>query len=131
MASFRPAEHLRQRREFERAYNVGTKVSGRFMTIFAVGNESGAARLGIAATRKIGRAVIRNRAKRRARELFRLHKPRASCDFVVIPRRQFVDAGFPSLEREFTSLVERLCRSQRATITQSRGADRRGAHPGV
>jgi ribonuclease P protein component len=130
-SSFRPAEHVRQRREFERAYTAGAKVSGRFMTLFAVPNERGMARLGIAATRKMGGAVVRNRAKRRARELFRQHKPHACCDFVVIPRREFVDAAFPSLEREFTALVERATRASGRTRPEPRRARRATAHPRV
>ena len=120
MASFRPAEHVRQRRDFERAYKSGAKVSGRFMTLFAVANNAGRPRLGVAATRKMGRAVIRNRAKRRARELFRQHKPQACCDFVVIPRREFIDAAFPTLEREFSSLVDRAARASRVTTPERR-----------
>jgi ribonuclease P protein component len=130
-SSFRPAEHVRLRREFERAYATGAKVSGRFMTLFAVANEWGTSRLGIAATRKLGGAVIRNRAKRRARELFRQHKPHACCDFVVIPRREFVDAAFPNLEREFTALLERVSRAPGRAASEPRRARRPPRHPGV
>ena len=129
MASFRPGEHVRHRRDFERVYKSGVKLSGRFMALFAVPNEVGRPRLGVAATRKLGRAVVRNRAKRRARELFRQHKPQAGCDFVIIPRRDFVDAAFPSLAREFSALVERVARALRVPPTEPRGAGSASAHP--
>ncbi|HXG88436.1 MAG TPA: ribonuclease P protein component [Vicinamibacterales bacterium] len=105
--TFRPAEHIRKRADFEQAYDAGARVSGRFMTVFVRANTDGHARLGIAATRKIGGAVIRNRAKRLTRELFRQHKPVVALDIVVIPRREFLDAPYPSLEREFGVLLER------------------------
>jgi ribonuclease P protein component len=106
-ARFRPAEHIRRRADFEQAYNTGARVSGRYMTVFVRATNEPEARLGVAATRKIGGAVVRNRAKRLVRELFRQSKPAASLDIVVVPRREFVDAPFPSLEHEFSLLVER------------------------
>jgi ribonuclease P protein component len=111
LATFRPAEHVRRRADFERVYADGVKVSGRFMTVFVRRSGQTPARLGIAATRKIGGAVVRNRAKRLTRELFRHHKPAAGCDVVVVPRREFPDAPYTSLEREFSALLERADRS--------------------
>ena len=107
MASFRPAEHVRKRAEFELIYQTGFKRSGRLMTLFTKERESGVARLGIAATRKIGGAVARNRAKRVVREVFRHHKPAGAIDVVVIPRRELVDASYERVEAEFQSLLHR------------------------
>jgi len=134
--TFRPAEHIRRRADFESAYNLGVKVNGRFMTMFARPNAGEHARLGIAATRKIGGAVIRNRAKRLTRELFRSHKPRAGLDIVVVPRREFVDAPYPTLEREFKGLLERARNSgpsvgpRPARVGGAAGA-RRARRPGA
>lgn len=104
---FRAAEHIRRRTDFERIYQDGLKLSGRYMMIFSRRTEGTAPRLGIAATRKLGGAVVRNRAKRRVRELFRHHKPRTALDIVVVPRRELVDAPFANLEIEFRALLDR------------------------
>jgi ribonuclease P protein component len=109
--TFRPREHIRRRADFEAIYESGVKVSGRLMTVFVRRAPIGHARLGIAATRRIGGAVIRNRAKRRTRELFRNRKPAAALDIIVVPRREFPDAPYSSLEREFDALLERAARS--------------------
>lgn len=110
-ASWGPAEHVRKRADFELIYKTGTKRSGRLMTMFAREREAGAARLGIAATRKIGAAVARNRAKRLVREVFRHHKPAAPVDIVVVPRREMLAAPFERVEAEFTSLLNRCAAS--------------------
>jgi ribonuclease P protein component len=106
VASFRPAEHVRKRAEFELIYQTGFKRSGRLMTLFTKERADGVARLGIAATRKMGDAVERNRAKRVVRELFRHHKPAAAIDVVVIPRREMLDAPYERVEAEFRSLLQ-------------------------
>jgi ribonuclease P protein component len=112
---FRPHEHIRRRADFEAIYQAGVKVNGRLMTMFVRPNPGDHARLGIAATRKIGGAVTRNRAKRLTRELFRSHKPALAVDIVIVPRREFLDAPYASLEREFDALLQRAAKSGRAS----------------
>ena len=110
MPGFAPAEHVRKRAEFERIYKTGFKRSGRLMTMFTMEREDGPARLGIAATRKMGAAVERNRAKRLVRELFRHHKPATALDVVVVPRREMLDASYDRIEAEFLSLLSKRAR---------------------
>jgi ribonuclease P protein component len=105
--TFRPAERISKRRDYTRVYETGVKHHGRLMTVFIRPSDGPEPRLGIAATRKLGPAVDRNRAKRRVRELFRHHKPDAGLDIVVVPRRELLDAPFASLEAEFRALLER------------------------
>jgi ribonuclease P protein component len=78
-----------------------------------VRNNLGHSRLGIAATRKIGSAVIRNRAKRLVRELFRQSDVPRGLDIVVIPRSEMVDAEFRTVESEFRYVLRRIGRSPR------------------
>jgi ribonuclease P protein component len=78
------------------------------MTCFALANELGTPRLGIAASQKIGNAVVRNRAKRLVRELFRSHKPLTGIDIVVIPRREMVHASWRNLEADYCAALQRL-----------------------
>ena len=121
---------MRRRPEFERAYDTGVRISGRFMTVFVVDNGGQAPRLGVAATRKMGAAVERNRAKRLARELFRRHKIDAGLDVIIVPRREMVDVPFASLEADYLAALERRGQSSRARSSrppQHRGGRRRAA----
>jgi ribonuclease P protein component len=77
------------------------------MTVFLLENDRNRPRLGIAATRKFGSAVQRNRAKRLVREVFRRHKPQAGLDIVVIPRREMLEAGFRHVEADYMSVLDR------------------------
>src|SRR6266576_356469 len=101
-------QKLRRRSEFTRVYERGTRLRGRFMTCFALPNGLDAPRLGIAASRKIGNAVMRNRAKRRVRELFRANKPLKSIDIVFVPRREMASAAWSDLEADYRAALQRL-----------------------
>ena len=65
------------------------------------------ARLGIAATRKFGGAVARNRAKRLIRDVFRRNKIAPGFDVVVIPKRVLLDVSQSAFEAEYRRLLER------------------------
>jgi ribonuclease P protein component len=101
------AERIRRRPEFEHVYKDGARIHGRFMTLFVLPNGTTTPRFGVAATRKLGSAVERNRAKRLAREMFRRHKSAAGLDIVVVPRREMLDAPFASLEADYLAVLER------------------------
>ena len=116
------AERIRHRPEFERVYHDGMRSHGRFMTVFVLPNGGAAARLGVAATRKIGSAVARNRAKRLAREVFRRRKVATGLDIVIVPRREMLDAPFTSLEADYHSTLERCGREG---VRAGRRPDRR------
>ena len=113
-------ERVRRRAEFERAYEHGLRLRGRFMTLFVAPNSSNRCRFGVAATRKLGSAVVRNRAKRLARELFRREKPPAGLDVILVPRREMLDAPFASLEVDYATTLARRDR-ERPTSRRPRG----------
>jgi len=81
------------------------------MTCFALANGLEGPRLGIAASGKIGNAVVRNKAKRRLRELFRAHKPLKSLDIVCVPRREVSQVPWIDLEADYCAALQRLERS--------------------
>ncbi len=111
---FPPGSRLRRRQDYQAVYEHGARLSGSLMTVFFLPNVLGRPRLGIAATRKIGSAVIRNRAKRRVRDLFRREQVREAMDIVVIPRRELADAPIARLEAEFRGILKRRFRASRA-----------------
>ncbi|MGE5423284.1 MAG: ribonuclease P protein component [Ignavibacteriales bacterium] len=61
--------HIKRSKEYGRVYQTGKKFVGRFMVIYLVKNGLQINRYGIVASKKVGNAVVRNRAKRRLREV--------------------------------------------------------------
>ncbi len=73
-SGFRPEDRLRGRREFLRVYQEGRRVGGRYFGLFYLRGAGGGHRLGLTVPRQVGGAVVRNRVKRRLREIFRLNR---------------------------------------------------------
>jgi ribonuclease P protein component len=67
-------------------------------------------RLGVIASRKVGNAVIRNKAKRRFREIFRKHQQELSsnCDLVIVVRSNFVKKSYQELEIQFLKACRQI-----------------------
>jgi ribonuclease P protein component len=99
---------VRRRGEFQKVFDSGTRIHGRFMTVLLLPNGRSRPRLGIVASKKLGGAVVRNRAKRLIREVFRQSSPRTlGLDAVVIPRRELLDASLSSLTHDFKTVWRR------------------------
>jgi ribonuclease P protein component len=105
--TFRPAERIRRRAEYQQIYERGARVHSRYCTMFVLGNELSIGRLGIAASRKLGGAVQRNRAKRLIREIFRRNKLAPGFDIVVVPKREVLDTSLTVLEADYRATLER------------------------
>ena len=108
--------------DFERAYTTGSRRRGALMTLFVLRTSGTQARTGVAATRKLGSAVARNRAKRLAREMLRRHKAAPGTDVVLVPRREMLDADITRIEADYLALlgVDRI--GGRAAVSKPRGS---------
>ena len=99
---------LTRSRDFEAVYRQGRSTSTRFLVLYWFPrDDDGEARLGLAVPKGVGTAVVRNRMKRRLRELWRdrLERVPAGQDYVLVVRPGLADAAEA---RGFEWLGERL-----------------------
>lgn len=94
---------LQSRREFLTIQNSGEKWSGRFLLLFTRRGTTTSIRGGFTISRRVDkRAAVRNRIRRRLREVYRLNRSRLApeFDFVVVAKGSAVRASFSELERD-------------------------------
>jgi ribonuclease P protein component len=107
---FGKGQRVRRKEDFQQVFDRSVRVSSRYFTLLLAPQAGSSVRLGIVASRKLGDAIRRNRAKRLIRELFRLNQPLpggVGIDLVVIPRRELFDAHFTALDEDFRSAWRR------------------------
>ena len=98
---------LRARRDFEALQDRGRAVSDRLLSVRYLPNGSDGDRFGISASRRVGNAVTRNRARRRVRGILRGSPGLGGADVLVILRPAGADATFAQLRDSLTrSLAE-------------------------
>jgi ribonuclease P protein component len=104
-------QRLRQRTHFLAAA-TGVKASATGFLLQAQDRrEDGPVRVGFTVSRKVGNAVVRNRVRRRLKEIVRLAPPermRPGYDYVLIGRRAALDLPFARLAEDFDRALERV-----------------------
>jgi ribonuclease P protein component len=100
--------------DFNRVFKQGRRLSvPEFTMAFRVRNSKDdqkfLPRLGLSVSRKVGNAVVRNKIKRRLREIFRLNQEKLiyGAEIVVIPRKEASNFGFFELKSKFFGLWNR------------------------
>ena len=93
---------------FRRLYATSGQANG-YLVMYARRNRSDINRIGITAGKKLGHAVVRNRVRRRLREIYRLNEDKFTpgWDIVVVARSRCIDADFRKLTRAYLSLAEK------------------------
>jgi ribonuclease P protein component len=112
---FRPSSRVRKRREYLEIQARGLRVGlAHFVLIFVARSEAARVepRLGVTASRKIGGAVQRNRAKRLVKEAFRAMRPLfpADIDLVVIVRSGLEELKLADVVREWEAARPQIAR---------------------
>ena len=99
---------LKRNHIFRRLYSTKGIANG-YLVLYARRNRLGRNEVGITVSKKLGPAVIRNRTRRRMREVYRLNENRFTpgWDIVVVARSKAVDADFGKLTAAYLSLAEK------------------------
>ena len=105
-----PAVTVNENYEFRRIYRKGKSAVSPQLVIYCQRNRRGHSRLGVSVSTKLGCAVVRNRVRRRIREIYRLNKAKMlpGYDLIVVARVRAVETDYQKLDRTYLRLLEQL-----------------------
>ncbi len=111
-------KRLAKRREFLHIYETGRKLFSKYAVIFFAANGLTHSRIGITATKKSGKANVRNRLKRWTRETYRRRREplgldACSLDIVVNVKPNAADTTFQDFSRDLGRVLERVAKETR------------------
>jgi len=99
---------LVRKSEFDAVYSTGKRRSNAHFTVFLRANELPLSRFGFSIKKALGGAMVRNRMRRRLREMVRCHREEipAGWDIVIHPKRSVAKAPFAALTAELLHLLK-------------------------
>jgi len=99
--------YLTKSEQYELVYNKGSSWMDSFLVMKALPNGLGLSRYGLSVSKRVGKAVVRNRVKRLLREILRLTPLLGGWDIVFIARSLAATADYASLKKSVTGLLSR------------------------
>ena len=101
---------IKTNHEFRRLYQKGKSAVTPFMVVYCRPNRLGHNRLGITTSVKLGKAVVRNRCRRRIREVYRLARPgmKQGYDLVIVARSRCYDGRWDKLTAAWEKALGQL-----------------------
>jgi len=100
---------LKKTYQFKQVYNYGRSYANKFLVLYVYQNKKKLRRVGYSVSKKIGKAVVRNRIKRLLREVYRHNNEqlKTGLDLVFIARNPIVDASYQQLEQTANHLFNK------------------------
>lgn len=95
---------------FRRLYARGKSAANSYLVIYCRKNGGNENRIGYTVSKKLGHAVVRNRARRRLREVYRLHldELKPGYDIILVARGRTLTASWKELNDTFLRLCRKL-----------------------
>ena len=109
-----PRFTLKKNSDFRRLYHKGKSAVNGYMVLYCRKNNLGRSRIGYTVSAKLGGAVVRNRVRRRYREIYRLNSSQLQpgYDLILVARTRSVGAKYSKMNNAFLKACHelKLCR---------------------
>ena len=110
---------IKENHIFRRLYAKGKSAVSPCLAFYCRRNGRSCSRLGITVSAKLGKAVRRNKIRRRIREIYRIHQGELlpGWDIVVVARVKAAHSSYAAMERSFLSAADKLGLRRKETQT--------------
>jgi len=100
---------LRKRYQYQYIYKSGTYISSKAVALHYTTSKTKNIKVGFAVTKKIGHAVVRNKIRRRLREILRKCLPnlKQNYNIIIVAKEQILDTDFNMLENQIVNLLKK------------------------
>lgn len=102
---------IKSHMDFKKVYHSGDSLANKFLVLYFLrsGDGEGPNRYGITVSKKVGKAVVRNKVRRRLRELIRINEENIATQYeiVFVSRVRAKEATFEELSQAFFSLLKK------------------------
>lgn len=108
--NFKETQGLKKDSDFRNVYKYGKSIANRLLVMYTLPNKSDNNRVGISVSKKVGKANVRNKARRRIKESYRLNidgNIKSGYDIVFIARVAIKDAEYTEVEKAMKHLIKR------------------------
>lgn len=101
-------ESIKKTIDFSKVYRKGKSYADRHLVMYVYPNNLGYSRLGLSISKKVGKSVVRNKVRRRIKEVFRHHyKSNGQYDIVIIARVRASEASYLDIKKSFRYLQKK------------------------
>jgi ribonuclease P protein component len=113
--SLAPRERIRKKKDFLVLYRKGYRYRSPYFNLIGLSSALAYSRVGVVASRKVGNAVARNKAKRWMRDLFRRNKEllRSPVDLLIVASAAIREATWAELEESYLQAVGKIFEKKR------------------
>ena len=107
---FKRTQGLKKDSDFRKVYKHGKSFANKYLVMYILDNKSDFSRVGFSVSKKVGKATVRNKVRRRIREGFRLigdEYIKSGYDIVFIARVAIKEADYKDIEKSMNHLIRK------------------------
>lgn len=107
---FNETQGIQKDSDFRKVYRHGKSLANKYLVMYTLNNKSDINRVGISVSKKVGKANVRNKVRRRIKESYRLNidgKIKSGYDIVFIARVAIKDVDYIEIEKAMKHLVKK------------------------